>query len=180
MKLTPRQHTLVEAVRIHAIENYNIGGWDVIVECYDDEAIAKVIGRARTVKGALAKFAPIIEVLADRQAEAAYQIRAAVGDDEPATPAGEPDGSVVATRYAYDGELISATRTWPGKVGYAVINLDRYDDSEPAEHYVPGWAGQIIDTPDYCGHRGKRAPGCWDCGGSPCNTKAHPECEPPF
>ena len=180
MKLTPRIRPLVAAVRAHAAEHYINGGWDVIVECYDDAAIAEVIGGARTVDAALAKFAPIIEVLTDRQAEAAYQAYAAVGDDEPAAPAGEPDGSVVSCRYTHDGELTSATRSWPGKVGYGVINVYHYDDNEPAEHYVPGWSGQIIDTPDYCGHRGKKSPGCWDCGDSSCNTKAHPECEPPF
>ena len=179
MKLTPRQCALIDAVRKHAVANYNSGGWDVVVECYTDEEIAEVIGRARTVKGALAKFSAIIDVVSDRQAEATYQANAAVGDDEPTT-AGKPDGSVVASRYSYDGELTSATRTWPGKVGHAVINVYNYDDSEPAEYYVPGWRGQIIDTPDFCNHRGSKSADCWDCGDSPCNTKAHPECEPPF
>lgn len=95
----------------------------------------------------------------------------------------EPDGSVIAYRHAYDGELTSATRTWPGKVGYAVINIERYDDSEPAEYYVPGWAGQFIESPDFCNHRNKSKAfdwDCWSCWDGSCNTKAHPECEPPF
>lgn len=82
MKMTPKRRELIAAVRAHAVENYHRGGWDVIVECYDDERIAEVIGRARTVKGALAKFSHIIDVFADRQAEAAYQIREAVGEPE--------------------------------------------------------------------------------------------------
>lgn len=32
-----------EAVRNHAIEHYNDGGWDFIVECYSDEDIQKVL-----------------------------------------------------------------------------------------------------------------------------------------
>ncbi len=78
MKLTPKRRELIAAVRTHATENYG-NGWDVVVECYDDEQIAEVIGRARTTVGALAKFVPIIEVRADRQAEADYQIEQAVG-----------------------------------------------------------------------------------------------------
>ena len=35
--------TNTEAVRKHAIENYNNGGWDFIVECYSDEDIQKVL-----------------------------------------------------------------------------------------------------------------------------------------
>jgi hypothetical protein len=82
VKLTTKRRELIAAVRSHATENYNNGGWDVIVECYDDEAIVKVIGRARTVKGALAKFAPVIDVLADRQAAADSERHAAVGNVE--------------------------------------------------------------------------------------------------
>lgn len=78
MKITPKRRELIAAVRTHATENYG-NGWDVVVECYDDEQIAEVIGRARTTVGALAKFVPIIEVRTDRQAEANYQIEQAVG-----------------------------------------------------------------------------------------------------
>lgn len=227
MKLTPRQHTLITAVRKHATENYNSGGWDVIVECYDDEAIAEVIGRARTVNGALAKFAPIIDVVADRQAEADYQIREAVGNpssagshyrvggeysyDRPGCGCGaafatdkgadlhvakamqaagtydprsqghHPDGSFVSWRHDEHSGDAWATRTWTGKVGRASIEIvETREGYEVVESYTPGWRGQIIETPDYCGHWGKKSPGCWDCGDSSCNTKAHPECEPPF
>lgn len=227
MKLTPRIRPLVAAVRAHAAEHYINGGWDVIVECYDDAAIAEVIGSARTVDGALARFRPIIEVLADRQAEAAYQIREAVGDpssasshyrtggeysyDRPGCGCGaafatdkaadlhvakvtqaagtydpraqghHPDGSFVSWRHDEHSGEAWATRTWSGKVGRASIEItETREGYEVVESYTPGWRGQIIDTPDYCGHRGKRSPGCWDCGGSSCNTKAHPECEPPF
>lgn len=83
VQISSQARNLIAAVRAHATANYS-SGWDVIVECYSDEQIAEVIGRARTTVGALAKFVPIIEVHADRQAEADYQIGQAVG--EPASP----------------------------------------------------------------------------------------------
>ena len=61
---------LVEAVKAHALEHYQDGGWDVIVECYTDEEIAAEIGKARTVKGALAKFKDSVSIWADREADA--------------------------------------------------------------------------------------------------------------
>jgi len=62
---------LVEGVKAHALEHYNDGGWDVIVECYTDAEIAEHIGsRVTTVKGALAKFADAVSIWADRQADA--------------------------------------------------------------------------------------------------------------
>lgn len=61
---------LVDIVKSHAIRNYDKGGWDVVVECYDDTMIADVIGKARTPKGAIGKFRPLVDVWADRQADA--------------------------------------------------------------------------------------------------------------
>jgi hypothetical protein len=61
---------LVQQVKWHAEEHYNDGGWDVIVECWDDEQIANQIGRARTVEGAVKKFKDVVSVWADRQADA--------------------------------------------------------------------------------------------------------------
>ena len=61
---------LVAVVKAHALTNYDKGGWDVVVEAYDDTMIADVIGKARTPKGAIAKFAPLVDVWADRQADA--------------------------------------------------------------------------------------------------------------
>lgn len=68
------EHTLrerlVAEVKAHALAHYNDGGWDVVVECYDDDMIADVIGKARTPKGAIGKFKPLVDVWADRQADA--------------------------------------------------------------------------------------------------------------
>ena len=46
---------LIQAVKDHAVRNYETGGWDEIVECFDNEAIADLIGQSRTVSGAIAK-----------------------------------------------------------------------------------------------------------------------------
>jgi pyruvate dehydrogenase complex dehydrogenase (E1) component len=45
---------LIKAVRDHALDNYEKGGWDILVECWDDEEIAEVIGGAKTPKAAIA------------------------------------------------------------------------------------------------------------------------------
>lgn len=61
---------LVEQVKAHATAHYNDGGWDVVVETMDDAAIAEMIGKTRTLAGALAKFKTVVGVWADRQADA--------------------------------------------------------------------------------------------------------------
>lgn len=81
MKITAKRAELIAAVRAHAVENYNRGGWDVIVEAFDDAQISEVIGRARTLKGALKKFAPVNDVIADRRSQHDAEIQAAVGID---------------------------------------------------------------------------------------------------
>lgn len=61
---------LIQAVREHALDHYNDGGWDVIVECWTDEQIAETIGKARTPKGAIAKFRHVVAIYDDRQQDA--------------------------------------------------------------------------------------------------------------
>ena len=60
------RQSLIDAVKAHAIQQ----GWDVVVECYDDTMIDDMIGRARTPKGAIAKFHTLVSVHADRHADA--------------------------------------------------------------------------------------------------------------
>ena len=52
---------IVEAVRAHALENYNKNGWDVVVESYTDEEIKSLIGNCWTVSGAIKKMKPYVE-----------------------------------------------------------------------------------------------------------------------
>ena len=37
---------LIKSVRAHAIQNYEVGGWDYIVESYDDEEIEEILTAA--------------------------------------------------------------------------------------------------------------------------------------
>ena len=61
---------LIEEVKAEALRRYTHGGWDVIVECYTDEMIAKVIGKATTLKGAVRKMHSVVDVYAEQQADA--------------------------------------------------------------------------------------------------------------
>lgn len=61
---------LIDAVKAYALAHYDAGGWDVVVECFTDEEIAEQIGKARTLEGALKKFSDVVDVWADRQADA--------------------------------------------------------------------------------------------------------------
>ena len=43
----------IEAVREHALENYETKSWSYIVEAFDDEELAEEIGDATSVKSAI-------------------------------------------------------------------------------------------------------------------------------
>lgn len=45
---------LVQAVKDHAVMNYNKQGWDVVVECYEDSQIAELIAGCATEEKAIA------------------------------------------------------------------------------------------------------------------------------
>jgi hypothetical protein len=51
--ITNEKRDLIEAVREYAVEHYDESGWDIIVETYDDNDLADMIGKRRTEKGAL-------------------------------------------------------------------------------------------------------------------------------
>jgi hypothetical protein len=46
---------LLAAVRGYAVANYEVDGWDVVIECYDDEELIKIIGDTRTACCAITK-----------------------------------------------------------------------------------------------------------------------------
>lgn len=69
----------VEAVKAHALAHYDEGGWDVIVESWDDSQIKDVlwgnreagIAMTRSAKGAIRRIKEIaVDVYADMQADA--------------------------------------------------------------------------------------------------------------
>jgi len=64
----------VDAVKTHALKNYETDGWDYVVECYSDSDIAEIIKTARTAGDAinmvLAEVKPRADYRAEIQAEA--------------------------------------------------------------------------------------------------------------
>lgn len=60
---------LVEFIKQYALDHYNDGGWDVVVECWSDKDIADVLAGIDTEADALDAFR-FVEVWADRQADA--------------------------------------------------------------------------------------------------------------
>ena len=72
-RAVPTRDELVAAVKAHALEHYNDGGWDVVVECWTDAMIAELLAekpRLYTAKGAITMFAPLVDAWADQQAYA--------------------------------------------------------------------------------------------------------------
>lgn len=65
---------IVKAVRDHAVRNYNVGGWDYVVETYDDKELIEEIGDAATPEEAIRRIGEIVGSLdsyrRDIQAEA--------------------------------------------------------------------------------------------------------------
>jgi len=65
-----RAAELIQSVREYAEANYENGsGWDVVVECWRDDEIERVIGRVRTAKGAIAKVGVLADIFADVRAD---------------------------------------------------------------------------------------------------------------
>ena len=95
---------LVQYVKDWANFHYNDGGWDVIVECWEDKDIIKVLteDNATTEKEALASFKGIVAVWADQQADADFHRREAqalgedkgIGYDQFTSWCGDSNGSV--------------------------------------------------------------------------------------
>ena len=65
--ITPIRTDLVAAVRHYAKANYTAGGWDYVVECWDDSDILKTIGDAQTVDEAIAEVRTIVKIIAERE-----------------------------------------------------------------------------------------------------------------
>lgn len=63
---------LIDAVKAHALENYESGGWDVVVECWEDKEIQDHLlhSGATTKADAIDSFRFMVDVWADRQADA--------------------------------------------------------------------------------------------------------------
>lgn len=84
-EIKPKMQALVDAVMAHAEAHYEDGGWDVIVECWDDEEIAELLRASRNSRGtnrsavrtpsaAIKRVAEVVGIYADRQADARNSI----------------------------------------------------------------------------------------------------------
>lgn len=60
---------LVEAVKAHALESYETDGWDILVECWDDDDISEIIGNARTVSGAIKRCRSEVRLVNDYRSD---------------------------------------------------------------------------------------------------------------
>jgi hypothetical protein len=60
---------LISAVKEHAIEHYEDGGWDIVIECWSDSDIAELLAKhnAHDAATAIDAFRPLIDVWSDRQ-----------------------------------------------------------------------------------------------------------------
>jgi hypothetical protein len=54
---------MIEAVKRHAVENYETDGWDFVVECWSDEDILDRIEGAESAEEAIRLVGEDIEVL---------------------------------------------------------------------------------------------------------------------
>ena len=59
----------VDAVKKHALKNYETDGWDYVVECYSDSDIAEIIKTARTAAGAIRMVRAEVKPRANYRAE---------------------------------------------------------------------------------------------------------------
>jgi hypothetical protein len=72
---------LAKACQKHAEAHYNDGGWDVIVECWSLDEIAAFNSEhnVTTVEGFVKAISGVVDVWSERQADARYHERQAVG-----------------------------------------------------------------------------------------------------
>ena len=60
---------LIEAVKKHALANYNTGGWDYIVKCWSDHEIKMAIEGAVTPEDAIKAVGEVAGLLDERRNE---------------------------------------------------------------------------------------------------------------
>ena len=65
--MTGEMRELVDAVKAYAGRNWNDDGWDIIVECYEDEEVAEAIGSATDEEEAIANVRAIAKTLASHR-----------------------------------------------------------------------------------------------------------------
>lgn len=61
---------LVQAVKDHAKAHYEEGGWDMVVECYEDTEIEEEVAGCTTPEQAIARLAEVAGIYHDRRLDA--------------------------------------------------------------------------------------------------------------
>jgi hypothetical protein len=56
---------LVAAVRAHARKHYERGGWDILIECWEDSDIEDAMGASTTEAGAIRTCAKVLGIMDD-------------------------------------------------------------------------------------------------------------------
>jgi hypothetical protein len=64
------RQAVIDGVKAHALEHYSDGGWDVVVEAWSDDQILDATRGSRTVNGAVKMLSAVVDVYADKQADA--------------------------------------------------------------------------------------------------------------
>jgi hypothetical protein len=67
--LTANKAMILAGVKAYAMEHYEEGGWDIMVECYSDQENLNVLGESWTVSGSVKKMAKHLGVIADYRAD---------------------------------------------------------------------------------------------------------------
>ncbi len=60
---------MIAGVRAHAVANYDRAGWDIVVEAMDDAELAKEIGTAESLSGAIRRVGELVGLLHGRRRE---------------------------------------------------------------------------------------------------------------
>lgn len=64
----------IDAVKAFATRNYEVGGWDYVVETMDDHEIATEIEGAKDACEAVMKMAKLVKLLNDRRQDVRAEI----------------------------------------------------------------------------------------------------------
>ena len=58
---------MIAAVRAHAEAHYEEGGWDILVECMDNDEIFSDIGNAQTIEEAITNVGKVLGICDDHR-----------------------------------------------------------------------------------------------------------------
>jgi len=129
---------LIAAVREHALANYE-QGWDVVVEAWEDDEIATVIGKARTANGAIKRMAKAIEPYNERRQE----IEALADYDRPEESAA--DENPVPETYIQDIiEAEAQAHRIADAITTGIVSAEKHAETFPAWEEITTESGAVF------------------------------------